>query len=56
MDLHFLNELNPPRFILPSSLGGNLKNVISFFSQFCYPLLTSDRVNKFSIRKLFECI
>jgi hypothetical protein len=54
MELFFLNMLKPPRFILPSSLGGNLKDVITFLSQFCYPLLTSVRVNKFSIRKLFE--
>jgi hypothetical protein len=34
MELHFLNVLKPPRFILPSSLGGNLKNVINLLSQF----------------------
>jgi hypothetical protein len=54
MELHFLNVLKPPRFILPSSLGGNLKNVINLLSQFYYPLLISDRVNKFSVRKLLE--
>jgi hypothetical protein len=37
MELHFLNVLKPPRFILPSSLGGNLKNVISFCHSFVIP-------------------
>jgi hypothetical protein len=53
MELHFLNVLEPPSLILPSSLGGNMKNVINLLSQFHCPLLTSDRVNNFSIRKLF---
>jgi hypothetical protein len=56
MELHFLNVLKPSRFILPSTLEGNLKNVISLLSQFCYPLQISDIVNKFSIRKLLEWI
>jgi hypothetical protein len=54
MELHFLNVLKPPRFILPSSLGGNLRNVINLLSQFYCPLLISDKVNKFSVRKLLE--
>jgi hypothetical protein len=37
MELHFLNVLKPSRFILPSSLGGNLKNVINLLSQFYCP-------------------
>jgi hypothetical protein len=52
MELHFLHVLKPPRFILPSTLGGNVKNVINLSSQFHYPLLISDKVRKFSIRKL----
>jgi len=36
MELHFLDILKPPVLILPSSLGGNMKNVISLLSQFCY--------------------
>jgi hypothetical protein len=54
MEWHFLNVLKPSRFILPSSLGGNMKNVINLLSQFYCPLLISDRVNKFSVRKLLE--
>jgi hypothetical protein len=52
MELHFLNVLEPPRFILPSSLGGNLKNVINLLSQFHFPLLISGKVRNFSFRKL----
>jgi hypothetical protein len=37
MELHFLNVLKPSRFILPSSLGGNLKNVINLLSPFYCP-------------------
>jgi hypothetical protein len=54
MELHFLNVLKPPSLILPSLLGGNMKNVIKLLSQFHCPLLISDRVNKFSVMKLLE--
>jgi hypothetical protein len=40
MELHFLNVLKPPRFILPSSLGGNLKNVINLCHSFIVPCLS----------------
>jgi hypothetical protein len=52
MELHFLNVLKPPSLILPSTLGGNMKNVIHLLSQFHCPLLISDRVRNFSVRKL----
>jgi hypothetical protein len=32
MELHFRNVLKPPRLILPTTLGGNLKNVINLLS------------------------
>jgi hypothetical protein len=54
MELHFFHVLKPPNFILPSTLGGEMKNVIDLLSQFHYPLLISDRVNKFSVRRLLE--
>jgi hypothetical protein len=54
LELHFLNVLNPPKFILPSSLGGNLKNVIILLSWFYYLFLISGRVRKFFVRKLLE--
>jgi hypothetical protein len=47
MELHFFHVLKPPNFILPSKLGGEMKNVIDFLSQFHYPLLINDKVNKF---------
>jgi hypothetical protein len=49
MELHFHNVLKPPRLILPTTLGCNLKNVINLQSQFHYPLLISGRVRKFSL-------
>jgi len=49
MGLHFLHVLNPPNFILPSSLGGELKNVINLLSQFDYPFFISDIVNSFQL-------
>jgi hypothetical protein len=54
MELHFLNVLKPPSLILPSSLGGNLKNVINLLSQFHYPLLISDRVKIFQLGSYLE--
>jgi hypothetical protein len=54
MEWHFFQVLNPPKFILPSALGGGLKNVIDLLSQFHYLLLISDRVNKFSVRRLLD--
>jgi hypothetical protein len=54
MELHFLHVLKPSSFVIPSTLGGNLKNVIILLSQFYYLLLISGRVRKFSIRKLLE--
>jgi hypothetical protein len=32
MDLHFFHVLKPPKFILPSTLGGEMKNVIDLLS------------------------
>jgi hypothetical protein len=54
MELHFFQVLKPPNFILPSTLGGELKNVIDLLSQFHFLLLISDRLNKFSVRRLLD--
>jgi hypothetical protein len=54
MELHFLNVLKPSSFVIPSTLGGNLKNVINLLSQFYYLLLISGRVRNFSVRKLLK--
>jgi hypothetical protein len=54
MELHFLNILKPSRFILPSSLGGNMKDVINLLSHFYSPFLISEKINKFSVRRLLE--
>jgi hypothetical protein len=54
MELHFLNVLKPSSFVIPSTLGGNMKNVINLLSQFYYLLLISGRVRNFSVRKLLE--
>jgi hypothetical protein len=52
MELHFLNVLNLSSFVIPSTLGGSLKNVINLLSQFYYLLLISGKVRKFSVMKL----
>jgi hypothetical protein len=54
MEWHFFQILKPPSFILPSTLGGALKNVIDLLSQFHYFLLISDKVSKFSVRGLLD--
>jgi hypothetical protein len=54
MELHFLHVLKPPSFILPSTLEGEMKNVIVLLSQFHYLYLISDKVNKFSVRRLLD--
>jgi hypothetical protein len=50
MELHFLNVSKPSSFGIPSTLGGNLKNVINLLSQFYYLLLISGRVRNFLVR------
>jgi hypothetical protein len=52
MELHFLHVLKTPSLISPPSLEGNIKNVIISLARFHYPLLISDRVRKFYVRKL----
>jgi hypothetical protein len=54
MEFHFLNVLKPPNFILPSTLGENMKNVINFLSKFHYPLLINDILNNLLVRRLLE--
>jgi len=54
MELHFLCVLEPPNFILTSTLGGKLKDVIILLSQFHHLLLITDRVNGLPVRKLLE--
>jgi hypothetical protein len=54
MELHFLHVLEPLSFILTSTLGGEMKNVIILLSQLHCFYLSSDRVNKFAARKLLE--
>lgn len=54
MELHFFQALKPPNFVLPSTLGGELKKVIYLLSQFHYLLSITDRVNEFPVRKLLE--
>jgi hypothetical protein len=54
MELHFLHVLELPNLILPSVLGGALKNVIVSLSQFHYFVLISDRANEFPVRKPLE--
>jgi hypothetical protein len=53
MELHFFLVLKPPNIILPSALGGTLNTVTKMLSPFHYPLI-SDRINKSSVRRLFE--
>jgi hypothetical protein len=45
MELHFLHVLEPPNFIMTSTLGGKLKDVIVLLSRLHYLLSVTDRVN-----------
>jgi hypothetical protein len=54
MELYFLHVLKPPSFILTSTLGGKLKNVIVLLSRLHYLLSIIDRISKFAARKLLE--
>jgi hypothetical protein len=54
MELYLLHVLKPPSFILTSSLGGKLKNVTVLLSWLDSLLSITERVNKFTARKLLE--
>jgi len=54
MELYFIHVLNPPNFILTSTLGGNLKNVTCLLSRLHYLLSSIDRVKALLVRKLLE--
>jgi hypothetical protein len=54
MELYFLHVLEPPSFILTSTLGGKLKDVIVMLSRLHYQLSVPDRVEEVLARKLLE--
>jgi hypothetical protein len=56
MELHSFQALEPPKFVLPSTLGGEMERVIFLLSHFYHLLLSNDRVNKFSVRRLLKWI
>jgi hypothetical protein len=56
MEFHFLHLLKPPSFILTSTLGEGLKDVIILLSQLHHMLSITDRVSGFPVRKLLDWI
>ena len=54
MELYFLHVLKPPSFILTSTLGGKMKNVIVLLSLLHDLLSIMERVRELLVRKLLE--